>query len=272
MTSQQLELITRRGLTLPEPTLTRLRTVGIWCEANLTVQRRDQDWLIRGQESGGAVNDIGRYVGFCKEDGSALSWLQPVKNFMPNGLHAVLLAPGPIVGLDMYRFETSYDLLITSHTLAAEEGKPKPKLESKLIFFHRFGVLDRELWGQRQNVPRSRCTAVLLLRLADNTLVWIRKRRAVYQYIYGCARSPGWALYGQVTPVRRMAADPETLRLLKQFSERKLSQGTGLHQEAKRRSSCNEKLFCESFYWERRLLQRCADGWFSRERGLKLQA
>jgi hypothetical protein len=39
MTSQQLELITRRGLTLPEPTLTRLRTVGIWCEANLTVQR-----------------------------------------------------------------------------------------------------------------------------------------------------------------------------------------------------------------------------------------
>jgi len=86
MTSQQLELIARRGLTLPEPTLTRLRTVGIWCEANLTLQRRDQEWLIRGQESGGAVTDIGRYVSFCKEDGSALPWLQPVKNFMPNGL------------------------------------------------------------------------------------------------------------------------------------------------------------------------------------------
>jgi len=99
MTSQQPELIARRGLTLPEPTLTRLRTVGIWCEANLTVQRRDQDWLIRGQELGGAVNDIGRYVSFCKEDGSALSWLQPVKNFMPNGLHAILLAKGPIVRL-----------------------------------------------------------------------------------------------------------------------------------------------------------------------------
>ena len=62
MTSQQLELIARRGLTLPEPTLIRLRTVGIWCDANLTVQRRDQDCLIRGQESGGAVNDIGRYI------------------------------------------------------------------------------------------------------------------------------------------------------------------------------------------------------------------
>ena len=43
MTSQQLELIARRGLTLPEPTLTRLRTVGIWCDANLTPQRGDQD-------------------------------------------------------------------------------------------------------------------------------------------------------------------------------------------------------------------------------------
>ena len=43
MTSQQLELITRRGLTLPEPTLIRLRTVGIWCDANLTPQRGDQD-------------------------------------------------------------------------------------------------------------------------------------------------------------------------------------------------------------------------------------
>jgi hypothetical protein len=148
MTSQQLELIARRGLTLPEPTLTRLRTVGIWCEANLTVQRRDQDWLIRGQESGGAVNDIGRYVSFCKEDGTPLSWLQPVKNFMPNGLHAILLDRAPIVRLDMYRFETSYDLLITSHTLVNDEGTPKPKLETKMIFFHRFGVLERELWGK----------------------------------------------------------------------------------------------------------------------------
>ena len=148
MTSQQLELIARRSLTLPEPTLIRLRTVGIWCDANLTVQRRDQDCLIRGQESGGAVNDIGRYISFCNEDGSALNWLQPVKNFMPNGLHAILLTKGLIVRLDMYRFETSYDLLITSHTLAPEEGTLKLKLETRLIFFHRFGVLDRELWGK----------------------------------------------------------------------------------------------------------------------------
>ena len=87
-------------------------------------------------------------ISFCNEDGSALNWLQPVKNFMPNGLHAILLAKGPLVRMDMYRFETSYDPLITSHTLTPEEGTPKPKLETRLIFFHRFGVLERELWGK----------------------------------------------------------------------------------------------------------------------------
>ena len=48
----------------------------------------------------------------------------------------------------MYRFETSYDLLITRHTLVTREDKPKPKLETKMLFFHRFGILERELWGK----------------------------------------------------------------------------------------------------------------------------
>jgi hypothetical protein len=39
-------------------------------------------------------------------------------------------------------------VLITSHALVPEEGKPKPKTETRLIFFHRFGVRDRELWGK----------------------------------------------------------------------------------------------------------------------------
>ncbi|HEX8802350.1 MAG TPA: hypothetical protein VF772_27255 [Terriglobales bacterium] len=31
------------------------------------------------------------------------------------------------------------------HTLPQTTSKPKPKLETRLIFFHRFGVLEREL-------------------------------------------------------------------------------------------------------------------------------
>jgi hypothetical protein len=39
-----------------------------------------------------------------------------------------------------------------------EEGKPKPKLEKNLIFFHRFGVLERELWA------KTKCSAERLRR------------------------------------------------------------------------------------------------------------
>ncbi len=147
--NMQLQILIRRGLTLPEQTLNRLRTVGIWCDPNLRVVKGNgQPPGLRGQESGGAVADIGRYVSFCKEDGTALPWLFPVKNFMPNGLHAVVLVPDSLVRLDMYRYETSYDLLITVHTLKFPDGSAKPKLWNDMIFFGRFGTLERELWGK----------------------------------------------------------------------------------------------------------------------------
>ena len=107
------------------------------------------------------MNDIGRYVSFCKEDGSALSWLQPVKNFMPNGLHAIMLTKGPNVRLDMYRFEASYDLLITSHTVVNEESAPKPKLETKMIYFQSLRSPGAGIVGQGEDVPQSSRAAVL---------------------------------------------------------------------------------------------------------------
>ena len=59
--------------------------------------------------------------------------------------HTRTAATGPAVRLNMYRFETSYDLLITTHQPAAPEGKQKSKIETNLILFYRFGILDREL-------------------------------------------------------------------------------------------------------------------------------
>ena len=37
------------------------------------VQRHDQDWLIRGQESGGAVNDIGGMSAFARKTAAPLA-------------------------------------------------------------------------------------------------------------------------------------------------------------------------------------------------------
>jgi len=61
----------------------------------------------------------------------------------------------------MYRFETSYDLLITSRALVTEDGIPKPKLETKLIFSPSIRSSRPGAVGQGQDVPWSGCTAVL---------------------------------------------------------------------------------------------------------------
>ena len=59
--------------------------------------------------------------------------------------HTRTAATGPAVRLNVHRFETSYDLPIATRQPAAPEGKQKPKIETNLILFYRFGILDREL-------------------------------------------------------------------------------------------------------------------------------
>ncbi len=146
------EQIARRGLTFPERTRNHLREVGIWCDPNLSVEEvrsaAPSEWRIRGKESGGAVAELGHYVGFCREDGSSLLWLQRVRNFMPNGIQAIVLALDPVVRLDMYRYETSYDLLITRHWIEREASRSRPRLRNETVFFSRYGSIEWELWGK----------------------------------------------------------------------------------------------------------------------------
>lgn len=146
--AQKLLFLARRGLSLSEQVLAQLHRAGISCDATLRIVTTDSGQVaIHGRESGGAVVEIGHYVGFCKTDGSPLGWLYPIRNFMPNGPHAVVVAED-LVRLDMYRFETSYDLLITHHHLKRSEQGGKPKLWNDLVFYARFGTLERELWGK----------------------------------------------------------------------------------------------------------------------------
>ena len=84
-----------RGLTLPEPTRKEMRKTGVYCRATiqLVCQQQSRRWALRGEEAGGAVASIGHYVGFTGEDGQPLPWTQHIQNFMPNGVHAVVIAP-----------------------------------------------------------------------------------------------------------------------------------------------------------------------------------
>ena len=67
----------RQGLTLPRLALRRLTEVGIYANpaVSLEHQHRGHRYVVRGIESGGAVDEIGHYVTFCDQGGAPLPGL-----------------------------------------------------------------------------------------------------------------------------------------------------------------------------------------------------
>ena len=147
----KLATMAQRGLTLPEPTRKEIRRTGIFSRATLQLvhQQKSNRWALRGEEAGGAVAILGHYVGFTGTNGTSLPWMQRLQNFMPNGIHAVVIAP-ELCRVEMFRYENTYDLLITRHCLRPQqtEERGRPKIESSIVFFRRAGTLATELWGK----------------------------------------------------------------------------------------------------------------------------
>jgi hypothetical protein len=144
----RLTAIARRGLSLPAETREQVRKIGILCrpQVEIVYQQRANQWKLRGEESGGAVELLGHYVGFVDINGEGLPWLQRVKNFLPNGIHAVVIAD-ELVRVEMFRYETTYHLLISKHWLQGKD-KERPELKSAILFLGGNGSLDTELWSK----------------------------------------------------------------------------------------------------------------------------
>ena len=148
MKESRLTTIARRGMLFPAETLEQVRKTGIRCRPQLDVvyQQQAKAWKLRGEESGGAVELLGHYVGFVGVDGCPLPWLQRVQNFLPNGMHAVIVED-EFVRVEMFRFENTYDLLITKHWLEQRTGQ-KAEMRNAILFLGRNGFLETELWGK----------------------------------------------------------------------------------------------------------------------------
>jgi len=157
----KLATMALRGLTLPEPTRKEIRKTGVYCRATIerVYQPQSRGWALRGEEAGGAVASIGHYVGFTGADGQPLPWTQRIQNFMPNGVHAVVIAP-ELCRVEMFRYENTYDVLITRHTLSPHQNT-RPQIESKIVFFRRAGTLTTELWGKDSAFRGGRCSQLL---------------------------------------------------------------------------------------------------------------
>src|SRR5579859_5679398 len=144
-----LQLLALRGLRLAASVRRRLQATGVYCQPAISIEHQQtaKQYVLRGVESGGAVAELGAYCGFVSEDGSPLSWLQPVDSVGVNGLHAIVVASN-LVRVQVFRYRQTYDVLITRHTLMETGSGKRPRLANAVIFHGRQGSLALELWGR----------------------------------------------------------------------------------------------------------------------------
>ena len=136
----------RQGLTLPGRALRKVAEVGIFAKPAVSLEHQHlaHRYVVRGTESGGAVEWIGHYVTFCGDTGERLAWLHPLDAVGINGVHAVVIAPS-VVRVEMFRRGHTYDLLITRHAPGVRENGRRPPLESKVLFRALEGYLGLDL-------------------------------------------------------------------------------------------------------------------------------
>jgi hypothetical protein len=140
------EVLALRGLRLPALALKGLRQAGIHCDPSVSIQHQGhaQSYVIRGVESGGAVQEMGLYCSFVRTDGGPLTWLQKVQSVGRNGLHAVVIA-AELLRVQMFRNQQTYQLLITQHHLETVQGSRRPALVNKIVFHGINGTLEQNV-------------------------------------------------------------------------------------------------------------------------------
>jgi hypothetical protein len=129
--------------------LKRLQSAGIRCtpDVSLEYQRTANRYVLRGRESGGAAADVGRYVGYCGENGEALSWFIKPDSLTANADHAITLA-SVMVSVEVFRYEHTYELLIARHFIAENGDGKRPRANSELLFRGWQGQLPLDLAGK----------------------------------------------------------------------------------------------------------------------------
>lgn len=143
------EVLARRGLTLSRRVLRRLDHVGIFVQSQVSLEHQSlaKRYVVRGVESGGAIQELGRYASFCGLNGEPLPYLHPIDAIGVNGLHAVVVAP-VLVRIEVFRTVRTWQLLITRHEPAPVKNGRRPALESGVLFRGVNGFLDNGLLAE----------------------------------------------------------------------------------------------------------------------------
>jgi len=138
-----------RGLILPEAAIGPLKKYGIYAQTAVSLEHQSvaKRYVVRGVESGGAVEETGRYVTYAGENGEKLNWLQPVDSLTVNGIHALVIAQ-VLTRVEIFRKGHTYELRITRHRPGPGEPRRRPELLAESVFHGHEGYLGLELWGK----------------------------------------------------------------------------------------------------------------------------
>ena len=103
---------------------------GICCslDVSLEYQLAAGRYVLRVRESGGAVRELGRYVGFCGAEGETLQWFLKPDSLTLNADHAIVLAP-TIASIEIWFWSKSGMRFNSVGLLASIERIPLTQLE-----------------------------------------------------------------------------------------------------------------------------------------------
>lgn len=140
------ERLARHGLSLPRAILRALEKSGIYCFPGVSAEHQHlaHRFVLKGTESGGAVESMGRYCGYINKNGQPIPWLQPLDSFGGSGRHAIVIA-AELVRIEMLRVGRTYELLISHHALDEPDGATRPRLRSTVVFRGKAGTLPVEI-------------------------------------------------------------------------------------------------------------------------------
>jgi hypothetical protein len=154
--AEKQTLLAHRGLTLPKNALRRLKEVGIFAQAHVSLEHQhvSQKYVVRGVESGGAVRELGRYVTFCGLSGEQLPYLHLVDALGVNGVHAVVIA-AVLIRIELFRTGRTCQLLISEHKPGQAENGTRLRLEGRILFRGVNGFLETDRLDERSGSGRS---------------------------------------------------------------------------------------------------------------------
>ena len=168
------------GLSLPAAGLKALQKRGIYCAPGISIEHQHlaKRYVLRGVESGGAVEDMGRACAFLSLDGRPLHWLQSIDSIAVNGRHAIFLAES-LVRIEMLRMVRTYELAISLHTLSLPSGRTRPEISSRVLFRGRDGVLSLDLWRDQHRALRGELAPIFYNRAGEPMRVPERFKEAI---------------------------------------------------------------------------------------------